>query len=137
MQDPFTDHVLRNMPPAVRATFSETQQLAIQEALAKARQSARERHLLDIRFSIPLFWARYYIVFLLGRDQRKHVRNVLKRRRISTARLLRGVMAMLIVSCAMLGLLVAILLLLYVVKSWLGVDFFPDRHLRDFLGLRR
>ncbi len=133
MKDPFTDHVFRNMSPEVRATFTDAQALAIQEALARAQQTARARHLLDIRFSIPFYWARYYVVLLLGRDERARIRTVLKQRRVSTSRLLRGLGVLALLGMTFVGLVVVVLFVLYLLKSWMGVDFFPERHLRDFL----
>ncbi len=46
------------MPLAVRATFTPGPLDAIQAALARAQDSARARHLVDVRFCIPLYWQR-------------------------------------------------------------------------------
>ena len=133
--DPFADHVIQGMPPEVRATFSPEQLAAVQQALAQAQQCARARHLVDLRFCVPLYWARYYVVLLLGRDQRRHVREVLVDRRSRGGQFLRALLLLTLLALTTLGFAVAVFYTLYLLKSYLGIDIYPDKHLRDMLGL--
>ncbi|MEO1348068.1 MAG: hypothetical protein AAFW84_04605 [Cyanobacteria bacterium J06635_15] len=59
--------ILEQLPPNIRATFTTTQILALQHALARYR---RTRHLVDIRLPIPFPGNGLYGVFLIGRNQR-------------------------------------------------------------------
>lgn len=136
-QDPFADHVVQSLPPEVRANFTPEQLAALHVALARAQKSARARHLVDLRFGVPLYWARYYVVLLLGRDQRSKVCEVQVDRRERTTHLLRAFLVLLLFSLLFLGLAVVVLWLLYLLKSFLGIDIFPDRHLCDILGFSR
>lgn len=131
--DPFADSVLRNISKDILDSFNDTQLDALQTALAKVHDRSRNR--LDVRFSIPLYWARYYVVFLLGRDLRSHVQEVLLNRRKRSGRAAQigviSLMAWLILAGAAITLFIA----LYLLKSAMGIDIFPDKHLSDFLGL--
>jgi hypothetical protein len=101
------------MPQDVADTFTEAQLSGLRLALG-ARSWGR--HAVDVRGTI-LFWRwRYYYVFLLGRNRRE-----LSRREKQLSLLLQAAfLAVLLFASAMLGLLV-----LYLVKSALGIDLFP------------
>lgn len=132
IDDPFTNNVINSMPADVRETFSEQQLDALQAALAKVH--SRSRHLMDVRVQIPLYWARYYIVFLLGRDMRSHVQEILLNRRQRSSRAAQiGFIAM-AVWLLIAGIAVTGFIVLYLIKSAVGIDIFPDKHLGDFLG---
>ena len=76
--------------------------------------------LVDLRFVVDLLFARYYVVLLVGRDQRSTPRKL-----DGTSRLMNVMVAILL----LLGLNVLVssilLLLAYLLKSALGFDFFP------------
>ena len=129
--DPFADSILQAMPPDVLASLTIEQIEAIQTALAASHP--RAHHLVDVRFCVPLYWTRFYVVFLFGRDRRSRTRAVLVDRRNRTARALRLCFVLLVVFLVLLGAVVAVFFLIYKVKCLLGIDLFPDLHLRDIL----
>ncbi len=63
----FSSRMLANMPADVANSFTQSQLALVQEAY-EADDS--RRHPVDIRFSLPLFGERYYLVLLAGRERR-------------------------------------------------------------------
>lgn len=132
INDPFTNNVINSIPADVRDTFSDAQLDALQLALTKVH--SRSRHLLDVRVQIPLYWARYYIVFLLGRDMRSHVQEILLNRRQRSSRAAQIGFIAFTGWLFIAGIAVTGFIILYLIKSAVGIDIFPDKHLSDFLG---
>ncbi len=102
------------MPPEVADSFTADQREHLSDALARQGWG---RHKIDVRVSFPLWKKRYYAVLLGGYDKRALTR--------SERRLNRGMLALLLTTllccCVLTGLL-----LLYILKSALGIDVFPD-----------
>ncbi len=63
---------LAALPEEVREGLTEAQRAAIAEALGAGRW---RRHLIDIRFSLPLFRSRYYITVVADRERRGGTRR--------------------------------------------------------------
>ena len=59
---------LDNLSPDLANSFSQEQLIAIQAIFQ------RRKHFVDIRFSVPLIWTKFYIVFLLGPERRSSAR---------------------------------------------------------------
>lgn len=134
--DPYVDAVLRALPPDVRGAMPAAHREALADALGKVRDGSRARHLLDVRFRVPLFWTHYYAVILFGKDERRHSRALALGRRAATTQFLKAAVVLSVLALVALGTLVAAFFLLYLLKSAVGIDLFPDKHLADFLGLR-
>ncbi|MDC7715697.1 hypothetical protein PQU95_00495 [Vogesella sp. DC21W] len=112
-RDPSIQHLLGRMPQDVADTFTEAQLASLRLALG-ARSWGR--HAVDIRGTVVFWRWRYYYVFLLGRNRRE-----LTRREKQLSLLLQAVfLSVLLLVSTLLGLLV-----LYLVKSALGIDLFP------------
>jgi len=128
--DPFTENVLESLPDEVRSSLNKKQVIALRLALIKVHKSSR--HLLDIRFDLPLYFTRYYLVFLFGKDRRHAVLQLNDERRKHSSRLAQlGFIAMslwIFISSS----LTLLFLLLYLIKSFMGIDIMPDMHLIDF-----
>jgi len=121
--DPFVENVLRSVPPDVARTLTRSQWDGFRHALTHSR--SRRSPLVDVRFVIPLYLLRLYVVFLLGKDRRTTVSRILHDRRARASRL-----ALAAFLAALFVCLVAVLfLLLYVLKSAAGIDIFPNFHL--------
>lgn len=97
-QDSFTDEQLKNLKVAVTA-------------------SSWRQHGIDIRSSISLFSYRYYLVFLAGRELRQMSRREARWQRL----LLVLFFCLFLTFSTLLGLLV-----LYLIKSAMGIDIFPN-----------
>lgn len=128
--DPFTHHLIENLDPKVRDSLTPNQLSAIIDAARASRPETK--HLVDLRGVIPLFYSRYYFVFLMGRDRRSAARRTEKQRRRWTS--LWAWTLFLVV--ASLPVLLVIFTLLYFLKSSLGIDLLPDQHLTDIIGRR-
>ncbi len=123
--DPFTNHIWKRLDPEVRKSLSKEQTIAVLEAIHSG--SKGRKHTIDLRGVIPLFFKKYYFVFHFGRDTRQQTLNAEQDRRQAAARFSDAVFIIFIVSpFILLGLL-----LLYFLKSALGINIFPNFHLSD------
>jgi hypothetical protein len=111
--DPFVAELLAKLPPGSGASFSDQQLVALKAALAGRSWGA---HALDLRWTVS-FWRRhYYFVFLTGRNRR-----MLTRAEEDLARNVRALaLAGFLVFSTLCGILV-----LYLIKSALGIDIIP------------
>ncbi|OCC15609.1 hypothetical protein DBT_0960 [Dissulfuribacter thermophilus] len=112
--DPFIRELLRKLPSEERDSFTDRQLLALKAALGARRRWGR--HLIDIRGTIGLWRWRYYYVILGGRERRK-----LSRRQ---EQMLRSVKLAFLVGFLTFSSLLG-LLIIYLVKSALGIDLIP------------
>jgi len=119
--DPFTDNIIRRIDPKIRDTLSTTQVTAI---IAAIRNPEKIRP-IDIRGIIPLYFARYFFVLLIGRDKRAVMEREEHMRR-KKASWLGGILFALLVS---LPFLLLLFVFLYLLKYFSGVDIVPDFHL--------
>ncbi|MDE3273715.1 3-phosphoshikimate 1-carboxyvinyltransferase [Pseudoalteromonas sp. G4] len=113
-EDPTIASLLSRMPESVQHSFTEEQLANLRIALG-ARSWGK--HKIDFRSTISFFSYRYYYVFVAGRNRRELSRSE-KRKGLLIQSIL---MSSFLVFCSMLGLLV-----LYLVKSALGIDLFPN-----------
>lgn len=112
-QDPAMQKLLERMPPEVQQSFTEAQLSYLRVALG-ARQWGK--HKLDLRGTVGLGRWRYYYVLVAGRNHRGDPRQG------QLSRLMQSVViATLLLGAAMFGLL-----LLYLLKSALGIDLLDD-----------
>ena len=91
----------------------------------------KEKHPIDFRGVINFFFAKYYFVFLMGRDRRITTLNAEVERRDNVALL--GNISFLILVIAPFILL--FLVILYLLKVFVGIDLFPNEHMGWILGL--
>ena len=125
--DPFTYHVLQRIDPKVRASLTPAQFSAIKEAITASQPL--KKHPIDIRGIIPVFFARYYFVFLSGRDRRSSTKRIEERRRWLTS--LSGGLTLFILGLT--PLILILMLLLYLIKCTFGIDIVHEMHLKDLL----
>jgi hypothetical protein len=131
--DAYTDSVLRRIDADVLESLSPDQYEAIKEGISAARPYAR--HPVDWRGVLPLFFARYYFVLLMGRDRRTSTvkKEITRKQKGAFAG---GAMFFLV---ALSPLMVVALVVLYFFKSAAGIDLISDQHapelIKDLLGL--
>lgn len=128
--DAYTASIMARIEPGVRATLSEAQERALIEALMVR---GGRRHLIDVRRTLPLYFASFYLVFQFGRDKRMGQRRVEHGRRLRAA--LAGNIMFFIFAIS--PLIVFALIGLYFLKAALGIDIFPDFHLPGLFGFGR
>ncbi|QPG05101.1 3-phosphoshikimate 1-carboxyvinyltransferase [Salinimonas marina] len=106
--------LLEAMPEHTAQSFSEEQLIALNQALGGRRWA---RHKVDIRKTIKFWRSSYYVVLLAGRNVRQLSRFEQQLSRLTLALFT----AMLLLGSVLLGLVV-----LYLVKSALGINLFED-----------
>ena len=111
--DPVIVKLLDKVPADMRGSFSDAQLLALKIALGGRTWGA---HALDLRFTLKWWRWQYYFVLLAGRNRRTLTEREKRIQRLSMALLLA---AFLLFSTAV-GILV-----LYLLKSALGIDLLP------------
>ena len=111
-QDPAIRSLLERMPKNIQTTFTD-EQLAYLKIAIGARQWCN--HTVDCRGVVKFFKYRYYYVFLAGRNRRELSTKEQKIARLSQAVFL---------SLAVTFTILFTLLVLYLIKSALGIDIF-------------
>ena len=123
--DSVANSVVNRIAPETLATLSASQLAAVHAAI---RGHQPKRHAFEWRGVVPVFFARFYLVVLAGRDRYSATRRTeAERRRDAT---LTGRLAILAV--ALSPVLLLVLFVLYVIKTALGINFLPEMHLSDF-----
>ena len=127
-RDAYTHAVIQRINPEIRASLTPAQLSAIEAAIEGGHQ--RKEHPIDVRLGMPLFFVRYYFVFLVGRDRRLGTQRAEAKRQHDIS--ISGILLFLIVGLSPIILL--IIFILYALKWALGIDLLPDFHLKDILG---
>nr|WP_275138613.1 hypothetical protein [Vibrio furnissii] len=104
------------MDEQVAAELTDTQKQAIEHAIKSV--GLVHRHGVDVRKSLPWFGKRYYLVLLMGRDRRHQLRP-------SESKWANFVVTSLMI-VGLLALLGLSFLALYLIKSAMGIDIFPN-----------
>ncbi|MBX2807914.1 MAG: hypothetical protein KTR20_04710 [Cellvibrionaceae bacterium] len=114
--EPDIKKLLARMPETTATSFSDKQLMHLKTAIGSRHWAT---HKVDIRgtLHIPFTPWRYYYVILLGRNRRQ-----LSQRERNVSALLNALIVLIfILSCSTLGLV-----FLYLLKSFVGIDIFPN-----------
>ncbi len=111
--DPFIKGLLERLPKDEHNLFNEEQLIVLKSALGARKWGV---HAVDLRWTVKFWRWRYYFVFLAGVNQRSPGRMVQELELWGKAVLVFGFFSFSI----LMGLLV-----LYLVKSALGIDLIP------------
>lgn len=113
------------LPDSVKSSLNEVQQQAVLEVLKRAIRVPSHK-ILDVETSF-FFFKHFYLTIYLGRDLRRRRRHFTRRRDWWASFLIKmGIYLSLAVIAALF-----IFMALYLIKSALGIDLFPNFHLRD------
>ncbi len=128
----FADFTMSRVPQPVRDSLTDKQYDAVRCALVA--QDEYSRHRIDMRFRIPFFFRSYYLVVFAGRDRRASTYRLEYARLTRVPRPLRR--AFYLVASFSLAVAVAAVTFAaaYTLKSYLGIDVFPEFHLQDLLS---
>jgi uncharacterized membrane protein YidH (DUF202 family) len=118
---------MRRVPDEVRAALTVEQLQAIRQAVFDSRPG--QNHSIDIRVTLPLFFVRYYLILQSGRDRRSATRNAEDRRRRAANQLFDWT----VIAVVLFNVIQVVFLILYFIKSFLGINLFPHDHLIDFI----
>lgn len=129
----FADFALSRIPHHVRISLNDEQYRSIREALIAENKSAR--HAIDIRVRLPMFFRAFYFVLFCGRDKRRAVYQQELFRINRLPKWVRRSFYILAPGILLFSLSVVILIFIYLIKSHLGIDLFPNTHLGDILPI--
>ncbi len=113
-QDDQMQELLRRMPEGVAATFSLAQLHGLKSAIATRQWG---KHRLDVRGSIPIGKHRYYFALFAGRNRREMT---------AEEKLLDNMFALVVFVAFVSFCMVCGFVMLYLVKSALGIDLFDN-----------
>ena len=118
VNDPFLERFFSRVPRHVATSFTDDQLLAIKAAFAT---EWRGRHPVDLRLSVSLLFARYYVVLVAGPEKRSRYRRTREYddHPVTTAA------NIVLLAALVLFLLSPVVGILYVLKSALGIDLLP------------
>jgi len=113
------NQLLNRMDKSVADSFTHKQRKALQKIM-----NTRDWHKHDVDFrptlALPFLPWNFYLVFLLG---------VNKRELSPTERVMAAAMFLLVLFVTGLVLIGGVFVVLYLLKSWLGIDLFPNESL--------
>ncbi|WP_245601072.1 3-phosphoshikimate 1-carboxyvinyltransferase [Marinobacterium jannaschii] len=112
-RDWFEKGLIERLPEELRDSFSEEQLAALKVAFGARKWG---KHPVDLRGTLNIWRWRYYYVFLLGRNRRELSRAEKRAAALAHA----SILALFLSFSTALGLLV-----LYLIKSAMGIDLFP------------
>lgn len=115
--DPFVIGLKQRLPEELRESFSDEQLQGLRSALATRSWA---RHKLDLRGTFNIWRTQYYFVMVAGRNKRSLSRAQQKLSLAAKA----GAITVFLLFSVLLGLV-----LLYVLKSALGIDLLPGHSL--------
>ncbi|MGB3137996.1 MAG: hypothetical protein WBB18_14420, partial [Nodosilinea sp.] len=107
------------------------QQTDIERVIALAIPKPAPK-LVDLRFTIDLMVSRYFVVLMVGKDRRRADRNVPVSRLTQFGN---WIMAVSLLLGFNLALSASVLMLVYLVKSALGIDLLPGHFPERIRGL--
>ncbi len=113
-EDSFVIGLKERLPDDLKDSFTPEQLSALKVAFGARKWG---QHSIDLRGTLRLWHWRYYFVFLAGRNRRDLSRREQQLSRMATA----FALTVFLLFSVMLGILV-----LYLIKSALGIDIFPN-----------
>jgi len=124
-----TSRIVRAL--ATEQPLSDFQRRQIIEVLLAEQKE--QKHSIDLRLVIPLFFRNYYITLFAGRDRRRSSIELHQIRWIRTSRSILRFFSILALVLLSFSVAIAAFWGLYNLKSSLGIDIFPGVHLSDLL----
>ncbi len=118
----FIERLNAKLPRDVAESFNDAQYEAIECAFGTRRW---RNHAVDLRWLLPLFGRSYYFVLLAGGERRSCQRRLRDRILHPLVSFGNGLVAAVFFTAIMLSVLVS----LYLVKSFLGINLMPDQSL--------
>ncbi|MDV2991937.1 MAG: hypothetical protein N4J56_001591 [Chroococcidiopsis sp. SAG 2025] len=120
------EYYLQQVEPNILASFNTEQLQVIINILTQAIPQPSPK-IVDFRFNIDLIFSRFYLVLFVGKDRRKRRRRYIPERLARIGNAIAVVMLLLGANLVISGV---ILLFAYLLKSAVGIDFFPG-HISD------
>ena len=119
-------YYLEQIEPNILASFTGEQLKEITSILNQAIPKPSPK-IVDFRFTIDLVVSRFYIVLFVGKDRRQKQRKYMTE---GIARVGNAIAAVILLIGANLVISALIVIFAYLLKSAIGLDFFPG-HISD------
>ena len=126
-------YILNKIDLNILKSLSSEQLSAIENAIEACE--LRTKHAINIRGTIKLYFISFYFAFLMGRDRRFFVDEIEAERREKVTLLENFISSILVLSLVLSAFTLLILLGLYGLKTFLGIDLFPGEHMGRIFGL--
>lgn len=123
-----SSYYLQQLDPYILDSFNSEQLQAITSILNQAIPKPSPK-IVDLRFVVDLIFSRFYIVLFVGKDRRKRKRQYFQGKISKAGNLIAA--AILLIGLNFL-LSALILLFAYLIKSAVGINFFPG-HITETL----
>lgn len=126
--EPYEEEYFFNQcDPIIKATLSSEQTKEVKRLL-KTSMQCNETKVTKVNFNL-WFFGFYFITFYFGKEKRLSLRRFKESNKLE---ILFSLLGVLLSFSFTIGLIIAILLSLYYVKTYAGIDIFKDSHLKDF-----
>ncbi len=125
----FADFTMSRVPRVVRDSLTDEQYDAFRCALIA--HDEHSRHRIDLRIRIPFFFRSYYVVVFAGRDRRASTHRLEYARLARVPKPLRHAFYLLASFSVAAVIVLVIFVVAYQLKSYIGIDLFPEFHLHD------
>jgi len=124
----FTYHILSKIDPEIMDSLTQKQLNAVYQVIVASRP--QEKHPIDVRAVIPLFFFRIYVVFLMGRDKRPKVqlKEAVRRRESDIS------FSVLLIILSLIPIFLLLALVYYFLKVEYGIDYIPNFHLTGLIN---
>jgi len=127
----YADFTISRISPTVRAELTQQQLAEIRRALVAP--DTLYQHSLDLRVTVPLYYRRYYFVLFGGRDRRRSTLSLELYRLNRYPKWLKRSLYFAATGAVVVTGILGLLAVLYLIKSFAGLDLFPNFHLSDIL----
>ncbi|MEB3886233.1 hypothetical protein [Lyngbya sp. CCY1209] len=121
---------LQGMDAEILHSFDARQRQAIERLLRDAIPKPSPK-VVDLRFTVDLILGRFYVVLFVGKERRRGVRSYLPARATQVGNAIAAIVLLVGLNLLITSVL---FLLLYLLKSALGIDLFSGEHLIDKLN---
>ncbi len=132
MRNP-TDEQSKDIKQIGNSKFHENlnieQRQQLKSLLKQMLPPVPSKGMVDIRFSF-WFFKQWYVVFIFGKDTREGFKSLDKGDVDRSMSIIAKTFTYIVM---VLFLLIMFLIFLYTLKSTIGIDIFPDKHLTDFM----
>ena len=122
------DDYIQSIPPEILVRFDEEQLDEVWRVLERAIPKPSPK-IVDLRFVIDLIFSRFYIVLFMGKDRRSQRRAYQVPRKLT--RISNFIAAIILLINLNLFISLVILVILYLIKTAVGMSFSDSFHMQD------
>lgn len=127
------EYLFSRIPAHIRETLSLEHRQEVLNAFLKIELERNSPVKFDI--TLPFFFRRYYLLVWFGRDRRSSTVAKEDVRKSYVPWPLRAFFYLIVLWFTVASFTLLSFIGLYMLKSFLGIDIFPTRHLKDFVEI--